>query len=769
MRNLWSDAEAAGFPGDLGLRVYTSRLLGREPALVLHGGGNTSVKIQERNLVGEEETVLYVKGSGGDLATIEASGFAPVRMAHLLRLAALPALSDPEMVNELRTHLTRAAAPTPSVEAILHALLPHRYVDHTHADAVVTVCNTPGGAERIREIYGDAAVVVPYVMPGFDLARACAQRFPAEATPQTVGMVLLHHGIFTFGETARESYQRMVDLVGKAEAYLARRGAWSLPAPPAAEPRPIPRREVAALRAALSRAAGFPLLLAVHGDGRSLAFARRPDVAELSQQGPATPDHVIRTKRLPLLGRDVEGYAAAYRSYFEAHAPAARQPKAMLDPAPRVVLDPELGLCTAGRTAQEANVVFDVYGRTMDAIERAALLGGWRALPARDLFDVEYWDLEQAKLRAAGNPPPLAGEVALVTGAASGIGKAVAGSLLARGAAVVGLDLAPAVERAHAGPAWLGLVCDVASAEAVRRSLDATASAFGGLDALVLNAGVFPGGRPIAELPDEEWRRVFSVNLDANLALLREAHPLLALAPRGGRVVVVGSKNVPRGRARPPTRPQGGADQLARVAALGGRRPASGERGPPRRRLRHRDLDAPGPGGPGPEPRDDGRAVPAPEPPRHRGPRRRRGRARCRDVRAALRQDNRRADPHRRRERPGRLTAGAARRRSADLAERRRAKELRRLGRELGEADAHPATHLDPCVAGLVPGHLAAVGRVRAAEPDDALDLASDRQHAHELGREAAGADVERHHRRRPDGDANPALVPRAVPVGHVP
>ncbi|HEY7724818.1 MAG TPA: bifunctional aldolase/short-chain dehydrogenase [Anaeromyxobacteraceae bacterium] len=570
MKSQWRDDDAARFPGDLGLRVYTSRLLGRDPALVLHGGGNTSVKIAERNLVGEEETILHVKGSGGDLATIEASGFAPVRLAHLLRLAALPALSDPEMVNELRTHLTRAAAPTPSVEAILHALLPHRYVDHTHADAVVTVCNTPGGAERIREIYGEAAVVVPYVMPGFDLARACARLFPAEATPRTLGMVLLHHGIFTFGETARESYERMIDLVGRAEAYLARRGAWSLPAHPAAGPRPLPRGEVAALRAAISQAAGFPLLLAVHDDPRSLAFARRPEVAELSQQGPATPDHVIRTKRLPLLGRDVAAYAAAYRRYFEAHAPAAREPKAMLDPAPRVVLDPELGLCAAGRTPQELRVVFDVYARTMDAIERAALLGGWRALPARDLFEVEYWDLEQAKLRAAGRPAPLAGEVALVTGAASGIGKAVSASLLARGAAVVGLDVAPAVERAQGGPGWLGLVCDVTSAEALRRSLDAAARAFGGLDALVLNAGVFPGGRSVADLPDEEWRRVFSVNLDANLALLREAHPLLALSPRGGRVVVVGSKNVaaPGPGAAAYSASKAALTQLARVAAL---------------------------------------------------------------------------------------------------------------------------------------------------------------------------------------------------------
>src|SRR5512138_103951 len=248
MKSLWSDEEAARFRGDLPQRIYTSRLLGREPALVLHGGGNTSVKIAERSLVGEEETILWVKGSGGDLAKIDESGFSPVRMAHLLALAKLPALPDPQMVNELRTHMTRASAPTPSIEAILHALLPWRYVDHTHADAVVTVTNAPGAADRVRDIWGDTVVVVPYVMPGFDLARACAERLAKDATPRTVGMVLVSHGIFSFGETARESYERMIALVTRAEEHLARKGAFALPAPPPAEPAAVPRRDVGALR-----------------------------------------------------------------------------------------------------------------------------------------------------------------------------------------------------------------------------------------------------------------------------------------------------------------------------------------------------------------------------------------------------------------------------------------------------------------------------------------------------------------------------------------
>jgi rhamnose utilization protein RhaD (predicted bifunctional aldolase and dehydrogenase)/NAD(P)-dependent dehydrogenase (short-subunit alcohol dehydrogenase family) len=570
MKSLWNDEEAAGWPGDLGLRVYTSRLLGRDKSLVLHGGGNTSVKVREPNLFGEEEEILYVKGSGWDLETIEEAGFAPVRRDHLLRLAGLDELSDPRMVNEMVTHMTRSSAPVPSVEAILHAALPHKFVDHTHADAVVTVTNTPGGEERVRAIWGDRVVVIPYIMPGFDLARLCARLFPEQAGPQTIGMVLMNHGIFSFGETARESYERMIELVTEAEEYLVAQGAWELPAVSAVEASNPSPAEIAALRRDLSREAGFPMVLQSRRDARSLAFVRRPDIARISQQGPATPDHVIRTKRIPLVGRDVAAYTRAYREYFERNAPHAKAPKTILDPAPRILLDPELGVLTAGRRAGEAAIAAEIYDHTMDIMERADRLGGWVALPERDLFDMEYWDLEQAKLKKAGPPPAFAGEVALVTGAASGIGKACVASLLARGAAVAGLDRDPAILTLHARADYRGVVCDVTDEAALRRAVAETVDAFGGLDMLILNAGIFPGGRKLAEMPSDEWRRVLGVNLDSNMVLLRECHPLLALAPNSGRVVVIGSKNVPAPGpgAGAYSASKAALNQLARVAAL---------------------------------------------------------------------------------------------------------------------------------------------------------------------------------------------------------
>ena len=445
MKSLWSDAEAAQFSGPLGPRVYTSRLLGRDKSLVLHGGGNTSVKLKEKNLFGEEQELLYVKGSGWDLETIEAAGFTPLPLDYLRRLTALEKLSDPQMVSELATHSLRAGAPAPSVETLLHALLPHKYVDHTHADAVLSISNSPDGDKKIRDVYGNRVVVIPYIMAGFDLAAYCAKAFPREATKSTVGMVLLSHGVFSFGADARESYERMIELVSMAEKYLEAKKAWSIGLPPA-QSAGFKREEAARLRSDVSRAAGFPMLCLCNDSPRFLAFAQHPEVAKISQSGPATPDHVIRTKPVPMLGRDVNAFGVWYRKYFEKNEKNAKERKTMLDAAPRVALDRELGFAAFGRTAKDTRIAEDLYEHTIDVILRAEALGGWRALDDQHTFDIEYWDLEQAKLKKAGAPPAFTGEVALVTGAASGIGKACADAFLKRGAAVVGLDLNPAVK-----------------------------------------------------------------------------------------------------------------------------------------------------------------------------------------------------------------------------------------------------------------------------------------------------------------------------------
>lgn len=570
MDNLWTDQEAKQYKSDLDLRVFTSRLLGRDASLVLHGGGNTSVKITEKNILGIEEEILYVKGSGWDLVSIDAPGFAPVRLKHLVDLAELKQLSDPQMVNELKTNMTNAQAPTPSVEAILHATLPFKYVDHSHADAVVTITNTKDGKERIKQIYGDSVVIIDYVMPGFDLARLCAKQFAEQATDKTEAMILLNHGIFTFGENAKESYDRHITYVNMAEQYLKEQGAWDIKTSSLKEQRVDTVNSILQLRKQISDVAGFACILKTANIYKFIAYSQRDDLDKISQQGPATPDHVIRTKQLPMLGTDVETYVSSYTKYFKDNAKKSGQQKSIPDTAPRIIIDKELGFISIGKTAKDADIVEDIYEHTIDVILRAEALGGYQALSDKDIFDMEYWDLEQAKLKSAGSKPEFQGEIALVTGGASGIGKACVEALLAQGAAVVAVDINPEVTSMLTRPDYLGLVCDVANESEVINSIQQTIKRFGGLDILILNAGMFPLSKKIAELATDDWRQVMQVNLDTNLIYMRETYNALKSAPKGGRVVMIGSKNVPAPGpgAAAYSASKAALTQLARVAAL---------------------------------------------------------------------------------------------------------------------------------------------------------------------------------------------------------
>jgi rhamnose utilization protein RhaD (predicted bifunctional aldolase and dehydrogenase)/NAD(P)-dependent dehydrogenase (short-subunit alcohol dehydrogenase family) len=544
LRNLWSDKEATTHNEELSLRVYTSRLLGREPALVLHGGGNTSVKITEKNIVGNQEEILYVKGSGWDLEFIEKAGFSPVRMSHMLELSKLDSLSDPQMVNELKTQLTDSSAPSPSVETILHAALPFKFVDHTHADAIVTITNTSNGEERIEEIYGESVVIIPYVMPGFDLAKEVVKIISEQSSDKTEGMILMNHGIFTFGNSAKESYDRMIKLVSKAEDYLMSHSAWNIKISEIPETHSIQVSEIAELRQKISNLAGKSMLFHITNSKSGLSFSNNKHVQSIATRGPLTPDHVIRTKRIPMIGRDIDSFKNQYVSYFKSNEPNAKDRKTMLDPAPRVLLDKVFGLCTIGRDMKEVGIIADIYEHTIQSILRAETLGGFKALPAKDIFDLEYWDLEQAKLFKNINSLEFEGEVVLITGAASGIGKSCVDSFLNRGAAVIALDISDSIETMNKHQNYLGLVCDLTNEINIKKAIEKGVCYFGGIDMIVLNAGIFPEGKKVQDLDLKEWNKVFSINLNANLNLLRELFPILKVSPNKGRVVIIGSKNV---------------------------------------------------------------------------------------------------------------------------------------------------------------------------------------------------------------------------------
>jgi rhamnose utilization protein RhaD (predicted bifunctional aldolase and dehydrogenase)/NAD(P)-dependent dehydrogenase (short-subunit alcohol dehydrogenase family) len=572
MQSLWDDNEARACNEDpVALRVYTSRLLGREPALVLHGGGNTSVKATVTDLFGDSKPVLYVKGSGWDLATIEAAGFAPVCLDTLQRMAALPTLSDPDMVRAQRAAMTDPYAPNPSVEAILHAIIPFTYVDHTHADAVVTLSNTPDGEARIRKLYGERVLVVPYVMPGFELARKVYEMTRGLDWSQLDGMVLMHHGVFSFGDDARRSYERMIELVTLVEQVLVREQATvTTVGADQAVAATADLLTLAELRRAVARARGVPVVVQWERSPEALGFASLANVADIACRGPLTPDHVIRNKRLPLLvsgdaGGEVTQYGEDYHAYFQRHQSAGLT---CLDPAPRWAVWPGRGTLAFGANVKEAAIIADITAHTVRAIQLAECLGGWRALPEQDIFAVEYWDLEQAKLRKSATPPVHAGKIALVTGAASGIGRACAEVLHAQGAAVMALDIDPTIE-ASSRADFCGRVCDVTDSQALQAAVAETVRRFGGLDIVVSNAGTFPANSRIEAMDSAVWERSLHINLSSHEQLLQACIPYLQ---RGldAAVLFMASKNVtaPGPGAAAYSVAKAGLTQLARVAAL---------------------------------------------------------------------------------------------------------------------------------------------------------------------------------------------------------
>ncbi len=569
MKSLWNDKEAAPYLNDdLALRVYTSRLLGREPNLVLHGGGNTSVKSRAADLFGQQEDILFVKGSGWDLATIEAPGFAPVRMKTLLQMAELKELSDSDMVKGQRAAMTDPFAPNPSVEAILHAVIPFKYVDHTHADAVVTITNTPDGEARIRDLFGDRVMIVPFAMAGFVLARKIHEMCQGVDWEKLEGMVLMNHGVFTFSDDARESYERMIRLVTEAEEYLERNDALVVP-PPGVAGEDLPA--LAEIRRAVSTARGSAVIARWDPDPESLDFSHLPDVASLVSRGPLTPDHVIRTKRTPVVigeepAQDIAGYVADYRDYFQRNDDGTLT---CLNPAPCWAVWPGYGCVSFGRSKKEADIVSDIKAHTLPAIRSAERLGGWQALPEDEIFRMEYWELEQAKLSKGKTEKPLQGKVALVTGAASGIGLACVQALHAQGAAVMALDLNPSVTEQFAQKELKGVVCDVTDESQIREAVAETIRAFGGLDILISNAGAFLASETIDVMADESWDKSMDVNLTSHQRLLKACTPYLKLGIDPA-VVMIASKNVPAPGpgAAAYSVAKAGQTQLARVAAL---------------------------------------------------------------------------------------------------------------------------------------------------------------------------------------------------------
>jgi rhamnulose-1-phosphate aldolase/alcohol dehydrogenase len=563
VRNSWSDADAAGYISryhnpDVALRIYSSRLLGQEPHLVLHGGGNTSVKTTETDLFGMETTVLRIKGSGWDLASIEPAGLPAVRLEGLLKLEQLEQLSDEAMVNYLRGCLMDSSAPTPSVETLLHAFLPHKYIDHSHALAVLAVVDQEDGENLARQVFGDRVGYVSYIMPGFSLAKAAAREY--RRNPQVEGLVLMKHGLFTFGESAKQSYARTIDLNNLAAEFVqkARRI-------PVFISRSWPEKEIArtadiapVLRGCLANAcpASSPArwILDFRHSDQILEFVNGQQVADYASRGTVTPDHLIRMKSTPLIlpfpeadglaefRRQTVGAIAdfieSYRSYFDRNNSRLANSKSPLDPIPRVALVPGRGVFGIGKSAKEAAMVADIAETWIETVTAAESIGRFSSLDESQQFEMEYWSLEQAKLRAASEPR-LSRQVVLITGGAGTIGSAVARAFAQEGAeiAVADLDGEKADQTARAiKETALGVACDVANAESVRNVFDRVCERFGGVDVVVSNAGAAWSG-PISTISDDLLRRSFELNFFAHQLVAQNAVRVMCLQETGGAIL----------------------------------------------------------------------------------------------------------------------------------------------------------------------------------------------------------------------------------------
>jgi rhamnose utilization protein RhaD (predicted bifunctional aldolase and dehydrogenase)/NAD(P)-dependent dehydrogenase (short-subunit alcohol dehydrogenase family) len=564
MKSAWIDRDAQaivdryardGIRTDLALRVYTTRLLGRDPRLVLHGGGNTSVKTAVADLLGETTDVICIKGSGADMADIEPAGLPAVRLDRLRKLRTRAALSDEDMVRVQRENLIDPGAPNPSVETLLHAFLPHKFVDHTHSTAVLSLVDQPDGEAICAEVYGRRAGTVPYIMPGFALAKASADAF--EQAPDVEGLILHKHGIFSFGDSAREAYERMIALVTRAEERLKRnRKAVFVTAQ---LPQAVASRATVAplLRGAVSlkddtiEGAWRRLILDFRATPAVLDFVNGAELKRYSRAGVVTPDHTIRTKNWPLIlpapadGRlddfkraaqtAVAAFIDNYRTYFARNNARLGGIKKPLDPLPRVALVPGLGLFGLGRSKKEARVAADLAESAIETITDAEAIGRFESISEADMFDMEYWSLEQAKLGTA-KELPLAGQIAAISGAAGTIGFATAKAFAAAGAEVALLDIDQAAVEAKAkaiGSAALALSCDVTDTASVAAAFARIAETFGGLDIVVSNAGAAWQGR-IGEVDEATLRASFELNFYGHQRVAQAAVKIMLAQGSGG-------------------------------------------------------------------------------------------------------------------------------------------------------------------------------------------------------------------------------------------
>ncbi|HEY3118958.1 MAG TPA: bifunctional rhamnulose-1-phosphate aldolase/short-chain dehydrogenase, partial [Chloroflexota bacterium] len=564
MISRWNDSQAGETPLDQ--LVYMSRIMGEDDSLVLWGGGNTSIKVDGTNSLGQPQRLMYVKGTGSDMKVAKPQDFPAVRLDEIRACFAEADMTDDEMVAYVARCMVDPSAPRPSIETLLHGFVDGVAIAHSHADAILSLTNNRRGAATVRGVLEDVAVV-DYRRPGFLLAKEVGQAILAN--PGVRGVVLMNHGLVTWGATAKEAYENHIDLVNRTEQFIAdqsaHRGAVSAPGPkplPEAERRATAAQVAPILRGALG--AQGRKVLRFDDSSEILDFLAAPGARELTHVGPATPDHLLHTKRHPLflqvkdtadreqiaatMRSELEGYTNRYQAYYEKY----RTIEPFLDPAPRVVLMPGIGMWTVGKDARACQITADIYHHTVRVVGGAEALDHYASLSEKDAFDAEYWPLELYKLTLAPAEKELARRVVLVTGAARGIGAAIARRLAAEGAHVLLTDIdeerattvAGEIEQKEGTGRAAAVSLDVTDEASVAAAFEKLRLTYGGLDILISNAGVAIVA-PLDSLELDDWQRSLAVNATGHFLVAREAMRIFKDQGTGGAMVFVATKNVP--------------------------------------------------------------------------------------------------------------------------------------------------------------------------------------------------------------------------------
>ena len=544
MRNNWSNTEVKkyinkykklGHSRDMALRVYTTRLLGRNSELVLHGGGNTSVKTKIKDIDGKIYEVLCVKGSGWDMAEIEPEGLPAVKLQPLLALRNKKNLSDEDMVAYQKRNLINIKSPNPSVETFLHAFLPFKFVDHTHSDAIMNVTNRPNGLEFCKKIFGNKVSIVPYVMPGFDLAKKINEVYSKK--PNINCLILLNHGIFTFADDAKKSYDLMIKYVSEAEKAIKKLKTKKIKQIKRFKNKFSAHEIAPILRGLLSENNDQKFIINYRSNKNLDYFINGRDIKNYSTKGTATPDHVIRVKPFPLIitpkqnssikdfkilaEKAFKDYRVKYIKYFNNNKKKVKEKKTMLDTSPRVILVQNVGLFSVGNSFNASKIAGDLTETNARVITSVEETSKYKFIPEKDLFDVEYWSLEQAKIKKAKKI--LEGNVVVITGSAGAIGSATYKLFKSYGAEIVLLDYdLKKIKELQKKVKDLCLHCDVTNKNSISKAFSKICETYGGIDILISNAGTAIGGS-IAEVNDKILRKSFEENFFSHQNCASEA------------------------------------------------------------------------------------------------------------------------------------------------------------------------------------------------------------------------------------------------------